>query len=188
MLLYELSIALTLTLMLITAAFSLHYRYLVVCVTVSGIYSLSTVLLFVLLDAVDVAFTEAAVGGGFSLILFLCALALVRRDEDAFLIAPLDRRWLPALMSMAFVALMIYGTAPLPEVGDPNAPAQLHVAPHYLWQSMGEIGVPNVVTSVLASYRGYDTLGETAVVFCSALGVVGLLSPTRRPAKADDAA
>ena len=174
--LYELSIALTLTLMLITAWFALSYRFLVVCVTVTGIYSLSTVLLFVLLDAVDVAFTEAAVGGGISLVMFLGASALIRHRSDIFLKAPLSHSLLPALLSLGVVALMLYGTYPLPEVGDPNAPAQKHVAPHYLLKSMGEIGVPNVVTSVLASYRGYDTLAEVAVIFCSALGVVGLMA------------
>ena len=31
--------------------------------------------------------------------------------------------------------------------------------------------MPNVVTAVLASYRGYDTLGETTVVFTAGAGV-----------------
>jgi hypothetical protein len=42
-----------------------------------------------------------------------------------------------------------------------------------------EIGVENVVTSVLASYRGFDTLGETTVVFTAAIGVMILLSALR---------
>jgi multicomponent Na+:H+ antiporter subunit B len=45
--------------------------------------------------------------------------------------------------------------------------------------------VPNVVTSTLASYRGYDTLGETTVVFTAAIGVMLLLKGRRRtPEKA----
>ena len=36
--------------------------------------------------------------------------------------------------------------------------------------------IPNVVTTVLASYRGFDTLGETIVVFTAGLGVLVLLS------------
>ena len=35
--------------------------------------------------------------------------------------------------------------------------------------------MPNVVTAVLASYRGYDTLGETVVVFTAGAGVIALL-------------
>ena len=60
---------------------------------------------------------------------------------------------------------LVYGTLDMPPFGDADDPVHKHVAPRYLEQSGSEIGVPNVVTSVLASYRGYDTLGETAVVF-----------------------
>jgi len=40
--------------------------------------------------------------------------------------------------------------------------------------------IPNVVTTVLASYRGFDTLGETIVVFTAGLGVLMLLAGTTR--------
>ena len=40
--------------------------------------------------------------------------------------------------------------------------------------------MPNVVTAVLASYRGYDTLGETTVVFTAGAGVIALLRRRRR--------
>lgn len=42
------------------------------------------------------------------------------------------------------------------------------------------MGPPNIVTSVLASYRGYDTLGETLVVFVAAIAVLSLLGLKRR--------
>ena len=71
----------------------------------------------------------------------------------------------------------MYGTSRMPPFGDPNNPANQHVAPHYLEESEHEVGhIPNVVTSVLASYRGYDTMGETAVVFTAMVGVLLLLS------------
>jgi multicomponent Na+:H+ antiporter subunit B len=63
----------------------------------------------------------------------------------------------------------------MPAYGDPNAPIHQHVAPHYLEDSTDEIGIPNVVTSVLASYRGYDTFGETTVVLTAAVGAILLL-------------
>ena len=40
--------------------------------------------------------------------------------------------------------------------------------------------MPNVVTAVLASYRGYDTLGETTVVFTAGAGVIALLRLRKR--------
>ena len=53
-----------------------------------------------------------------------------------------------------------------------------HLVDRYLEKSGGpdgEVGPRNVVTSVLASYRGYDTMGEVAVVFAAAVGVMLLL-------------
>ena len=71
----------------------------------------------------------------------------------------------------------------MPGFGDPANPIHHHVADHYLEESYSEIGIPNVVTSVLASYRGYDTMGETTVVFAAAVGVMILLAGRlgRRP-------
>jgi multicomponent Na+:H+ antiporter subunit B len=68
----------------------------------------------------------------------------------------------------------------LPMFDDDQAPIHRHVAPHYLEHGIKETGVPNVVTAVLASYRGYDTLGETTVVFTAGAGVVALLRQRRR--------
>jgi multicomponent Na+:H+ antiporter subunit B len=77
-------------------------------------------------------------------------------------------------------AVLVYGTLDMPAFGDPENPVHGHVAPRYLEESGTEIGIPNVVTSVLASYRGYDTLGETAVIFTAGVGVLVLLGSARR--------
>ncbi len=137
-----------------------------------GIYSLLSAALFVVMDAVDVAFTEAAVGAGISTILMLGALALTSREQHP---VPRPRHWIALSAVVITGAALIYGTFDMPLYADPNAPAHLHVVPRYLQQSMQEIGIPNVVTSVLASYRGYDTLGETVVIFTAAVGVFGRL-------------
>ena len=71
--------------------------------------------------------------------------------------------------------VLVYGTMDMPGFGDASNPVHHHVADHYLEESSHEIGIPNVVTSVLASYRGYDTMGETTVVFAAAVGVMILL-------------
>jgi len=68
----------------------------------------------------------------------------------------------------------------IPDFGDPNAPAQKHVAPYYLEKSLPETGVPNVVTAVLTSYRGFDTLGEVTVIFTAGIAVLLLIGGRRR--------
>jgi Multisubunit Na+/H+ antiporter, MnhB subunit len=75
--------------------------------------------------------------------------------------------------------VLVYGTWDLPEFSDREAPIHTHVTPRYLEDGPRETGVPNVVTAVLASYRGFDTLGETTVVFTAGIGVIALLRRRR---------
>lgn len=156
------------------AAVRLHDLFAVVIMF--SIYSLLAASMFVEMDAVDVAFTEAAVGAGISTILLLATLVLTDRWEKPSRHRPL----LPLLVVSITGAALVYGTLDMPLFGDPNAPIHLHVAPRYLGESGAEIGVPNVVTSVLASYRGYDTFGELAVIFTAGVGVMALLGIGRR--------
>ena len=90
-----------------------------------------------------------------------------------------------SLVSIGVGGALVYGTLGLPAFSDPAAPIHTHVAPRYLNEAVRETGVPNVVTAVLASYRGFDTLGETTVVFTAGAGVVALLR-RRRPPKSGD--
>lgn len=161
----------------------IHNLFAVVMLT--GIFSLLGAAAYVVLDAVDVAFTEAAVGAGVSTVLMLGTLALTNSEEK-----PVPPRNMLAALTVVSItgAVLIYGTLDMPHFGDPNAPIHHHVAPRYLNDSGTEIGVPNVVTSVLASYRGYDTLGETFVVFTAAAGVLAILGRVRRPKRRDERA
>ena len=68
----------------------------------------------------------------------------------------------------------------MPNFVDPDERVDNHVEPRYLEKSPDEIGIPNVVTGVLASYRGYDTLGELTVIFTAGVGVLALLGIRRR--------
>jgi len=74
-----------------------------------------------------------------------------------------------------FLALMLYATSGLPDLGDPDAPASTHVSPTYIEKSMEDTKTPNIVTAILADYRGYDTLGETIVIFAAGLACVLIL-------------
>ena len=163
-------------LLAITAVAAIRLHDLFAVVMMFGVYSLLAATVFVVLDAVDVAFTEAAVGVGISTILMLATLGLVGRWERR----PAHRPFLPLLVVVVTGAALIYGTLDMPHFGDPDAPVHHHVAPRYLEKSQDEIGVPNVVTGVLASYRGYDTLGELTVIFTAGVGVLALLGIRRR--------
>lgn len=161
--------------MTVSAFWLVRLRNLFAVVMLSGIYSLFAAALYVVMDAVDVAFTEAAVGAGVSTVLMLGTLALTSKMEKV------HRK--PSLNALVLVVatggLLVYGTLDMPRYGDPTAPIHQHVANRYIEKSADEVGPPNMVTSILASYRGYDTLGETVVVFTAAIGVLAILGRTK---------
>jgi len=76
--------------------------------------------------------------------------------------------------------LLIYGVEDMPGWGDPNSPPSLHVSPRYIEKTMEETDTPDMVTSVLADYRGYDTLGETTVIFTAGIACLLLLRRNRQ--------
>ena len=132
-------------------------RSLFAIVMLSGIYSLVSAVWYVAVDAVDVGFTEAAVGAG------------TAKPEKSL------RQLGPLLVCIATGIMLIYATVDLPAVGDPNSPANTGVGLTYLRVAWYDTGIENVVTPVLGSYRGFDTLGETTVVFVAGIAVALLL-------------
>lgn len=158
-------------LLVVTALAILRMRNLFAVAMMMGIYSLLSAGIFVILDAQDVAFTEAAVGAGVSTILTIGTLSLVgrhRKDTPTIQIVPL-------LVVLTTGGVLAYGSLGLPEWGNADNPIHTHVAPRYLVDSVEEVDVPNTVSAVLASYRGYDTMGETTVVFAAVVGAFALL-------------
>jgi multicomponent Na+:H+ antiporter subunit B len=130
----------------------------------------------IVLDAVDVAMTEASVGAGVSTVILLATLHLIKTTE----MRPIRTHLLPLFVAIGTGAILVWGTLALPPFGTADAVIHKHVAPRYLADSIRETNVPNVVTSVLADYRGYDTLGETTVIFTAGIGVMLLLRGARR--------
>ena len=84
------------------------------------------------------------------------------------------RHWGGLALILA-AAVLLYAASDLPPMGDPNSPPSTHVSPRYIEHSHDETGAPNFVTAVLADYRGYDTLGETTVIFTAGLACVFIL-------------
>lgn len=192
-----------LLLLVATALIIVTRKTLLSVVILTGIYSFLGAGWMLLLDAPDVAFTEAAVGAGISTVLFLATMALTRHVSAA----PRRLDWLPVVAVVLTGAALLYGTSDMPRFGDPAAPAQAegslshffleseraafeaHHGDHHDDEHHGEdehhaaspagkdaVGLPNAVTTILASYRGYDTFGETTVVFAAGIGVILLLS------------
>jgi multicomponent Na+:H+ antiporter subunit B len=171
-----------LTLLAVVTIAIVRQRSLFGVVILFSVYSFLMASVLMVLDAVDVAMTEASVGAGISTVIFLASLHLIKTTE----MRPAGRHLLPLLLSVVTGAALVWGTLVLPPFGVASSPIHRHVAPHYLENSIKETHVPNVVTSVLADYRGYDTLGETTVIFTAGIGVLLLLRGRRRRGRDND--
>ena len=165
-----------LALLAITAVAVARIRDLWAAVMFTGIYSFLGASWMLILDAPDVAFTEAAVGAGISTVLLLGTLALTGKKEKPTTASPI----VPLFVVTVTGAALVYGTLDMPYFGDPQAPVHQYPNPGFVEQSLHDMhGLPNVVTSVLAGYRGYDTLGETAVIFTAGIAVLLILRPNK---------
>ncbi len=156
-------------------------RNLFAVVVLASVYSFVMATVLVVLDAVDVAMTEASVGAGVSAVLLLSALHLTKTEESR----PVRSTLLPLFVAIVTGTVLVWGTLDLPDFGDPSQP--IHTAgPDYLERTVPETGIPNAVTSTLASYRGFDTLGETTVIFTAGIAVLVLLKRSRRKSKREE--
>ena len=157
----------------------LRTRTVIFTVVLTSAYSLIAALMFITLDAVDVAFTEASVGAGISTILFLAAMAYLPKEEEE----NLNSQILPAISCMVLGGILIWCSYDLPEIGLLSSPIHQHIVPDYILGTRDDIDIPNIVTAVLASYRGYDTFGETIVVFTAGVAVLALLKNNTKASK-----
>lgn len=165
-----------LTLLAAIAVGLVRVRNLFAAVVLFGAYSFLMASVMVVLDAVDVAMTEAAVGAGVSTVLLLCALHLIGTREEA----PRRVRPLPIAAVAAAGAMLVHGARDLPAFGAADSPMNTGPGAWYLRNTAADMDIPNVVTAVLAGYRSFDTLGEVAVIFTAGIGVALLLKRERR--------
>ncbi len=163
-------------LFLITIAVAIaRMRDLFAAAMMTGVFGLLSAGLFTLMDAVDVAFTEASVGAGFSTVLLLGTLSLTQTREKRR-----PTKIMPFVVVALTGAVLLYGTADMPAYGDPEAAIHTHVAPEYIKGTKEVFHIPNIVTAILAGYRSYDTFGETTVIFTAGIGVLLLIGGKRQ--------
>lgn len=156
-----------LAMMLVLAVVAVRAADLLQAVIVLGAYGFTMSLVWSAIGAVDVAYTEAVVGAGAGTVLFLAALLRTSRRRSPL---PSRLRWLALAVVVPVGAVLLMVVQPLPPWGDPASAPAVHVSPRYLTETMAETATPNAVTSVLADYRGYDTLIETVVIFSAGVG------------------
>lgn len=164
-----LSIALILILLILARSRSIIYSIILL----SGISTLSC-LLYLLLDAPDVALTEAAVGAALSTVILINFAIRLKASN----ISPNSKNkiLLGICGSIVSIVLLLKIGSELPPIGDSSSPIHNSAAKHYLERTNNEIGIPAFVAAILASYRGFDTFGETTVILIAAIIVTLIMN------------
>ncbi len=96
-------------------------------------------------------------------------------------------RSLTLVVLIVFAGLVLYGIGNLPDRADPAAPPNTNesvvgspnAASYYVENAYEDADTPNMVTVTLADYRGFDTLGETVVIFAAGLACALILRRSR---------
>ena len=162
---------LLLFLILLTAIIAVHIKDNLSAVIAIGGTGISITVMFILLDAPDVAGTQAVVE-----MITLCMLAVLvlkttREGEGT------STRGLTgfAILFLGGLVLGMLYIIPHIEFGAPLF--DMVGAGHYLEYGVKETGSINLVTSILLDYRAFDTLGEAIVIL---IGVLGVATISRR--------
>ncbi|MED5381231.1 MAG: DUF4040 domain-containing protein [Verrucomicrobiota bacterium] len=163
-----------LVLVVLFAVVALSIRNLMGAAIVFGAYSFMMCLIWAGMGAVDVAFTEAAVGAGVSTVFIVSTIyntsATMQRRPGGMAF-----KLFIGVVVMVAGGFLLSALPDFPDWGDPNSRVNATVAPYYITHSIPDTYVPNLVTSVLADYRGFDTLLETVVVFIACIGIYSIL-------------
>lgn len=137
-----------------------------------GLLSLFCCILYLNLNAPDVAMTEAALGVCITTIIMLKVASNVSPNKEIIQ----KNRIIALIICFFFGGFLIYAGSDMPEFGDPNSPVHSHVIEYYHENTFTEIGIPSFVAAILASYRGYDTFGETLVIYVAGICTIFILS------------
>jgi len=172
-----------LVLVVLFAVVALSIRNLMGTAIVFGAYSFMMCLIWAAMGAVDVAFTEAAVGAGVSTVFIVSTIYNTSATMPSQSQGISFKLFIGVVVTVAG-AFLLSALPDFPNWGNPQSPVNATVAPYYINNSVPDTHVPNLVTSVLADYRGFDTLLETVVVFIACIGIYSILR--KESAKASD--
>lgn len=90
-------------------------------------------------------------------------------------------KWIGLIATIVTGALLLFAMGDFADFGDPGSPANAgvgergSVSQYFITDTYKDTKVPNLVTAVLADYRGYDTMFETVVIFAAGIAIFSIL-------------
>ena len=175
---FSLSLLTIISLLLIIVSIKLIFsKNLLESIIMMSIFSLFISLIYLIMDAPDVAMTEIALGACLSSCVLLNVINITGATLKQNLVK--GRIILSMILCLSFIMVLTWAGFDLVEYGNSDSPLQKHVSKYYIEHTKEEIGIKSMVTSILASYRSFDTLGETTLILIAGLSVVLILSHFR---------
>lgn len=165
-----------LAVMLVAGVIAIEIRDLLAAAVALGIVGFSVAIMFILLQAPDLAIVQILVE--ILTVVFFAAVVLRSTSVDSTVASPVRRESVSATAAYAVFAILLVvlaarALAELPVFGSPL----MRVATEYIALGLERTGAANVVAAIILDFRGYDTLGEATVLFTA---VVGVLTVVRR--------
>ncbi len=180
----ELLLGIAALVMVITCLRLILSKSLTESIIVMSVFSLFIGICYLFMDAPDVAMTETALGACLSTCVLLNLVKIVGEEGES---PNRCKVILASILCIIFIAALSWASFDLAPFGAENSPLQTHLTQYYLENTRTDIAIPSVVAAILASYRGFDTLGETAVILIAGLAVLVILSRKKQPKEGSNA-
>lgn len=149
-------------------------KSLIESVIIMSAFSLFISICYLFMDAPDVAMTEVSLGACLSTCVLLNLIKIFGNKKEK---PPSKTKLISAgILCLILIGFLVFAGLDLPLYGKEDSPLQTHLTKYYIENTRTEIGIPSIVAAILASYRGYDTLGETTVILIAGIAVVLILA------------
>ena len=159
-----------LIIVLMIALMIVRSKNLFTVVIMGSLFSIFCALIYLIMGAPDVALTEAAVGACATTCILLASLKCFKENTTLS-----KWRWVSLVILVGLFMILSYFTMNIHSYGNIDAITNKGAVEYYKQNSGNEIGLLSLVNAILASYRGFDTFGETVVIFAAGLCVILIL-------------
>lgn len=173
----EILLCISAIVMLITCLKLITSKNLVESIIIMSVFSLFIGICYLFMDAPDVAMTETALGACLSTCVLLNLVKVVGEDVGR---TRKSKIIFASILCSTFIICLSWAALDLPAFGAGDSPLQNHLTKYYVENTHQEIAIPSIVAAILASYRGFDTLGETAVILIAGLAVIVITSRRKK--------
>lgn len=174
----EILLCISAIVMLITCIKLITSKNLVESIIIMSVFSLFIGICYLFMDAPDVAMTETALGACLSTCVLLNLTKIVGEDVGT---TRKSKIIFASILCSTFIICLSWAALDLPTFGSGDSPLQNHLTKYYIENTHQDIAIPSIVAAILASYRGFDTLGETVVILIAGLAVVVIVSRRKHP-------